>query len=158
MKITGPSNYTIIILPPTKKDEVPTEFKIISPEGDGKIHGRAGEGDRPKLYIISHNKKPIYVGITRQSIRNRLRMGFKATGKGGYHGYKWRRTLKKVEMTLWYDEKGKASDDIEAIEAELVFNIRKHHKQWPEFQTEIHFHQSSKKHMEIAEMIFKGSL
>lgn len=85
-------------------------------------------------------------------------MGFKATGKGGYHGYKWRRTLKKVEMTLWYDEKGKSSDNIETIEAELVFNIRKHYKQWPEFQTEIHFHQSSEKHMQIAEKIFKASL
>ncbi len=57
-------------------------------------------------------------------------------------------------MLIWYDEKGSDSDDIEAIEAELVFNIRKHYKQWPKFQTEIHFHQSSKQHVKVAEKIF----
>lgn len=148
MKITGPDKYQIII-------KSLKSFEIISPEGDGKVHGRAAEGKRSKLYVISYNKKPIYVGITRQNIRNRLRMGFRAEGKGGYHGYKWRRELKKVEMAIWYDERGKSQDDIEAIEAELVFLIRKNYKQWPKFQTEIHFHQSSRGHVRVAERIFQ---
>lgn len=147
MRITGPDNFKIII-----KSE--KHFDIISPEGDGKIHGRAAESKRPKVYVISYNKKPIYIGITNQNIRNRLRNGFKASGKNGYHGYAWRKHLKKVDMDIWYDEKGHSQSDTEAIEAELVFNVRQHYNQWPEFQTEIHFHQSEKKHIEEAKKIF----
>lgn len=147
MKITGPDKFKIII-------KSLKTFEIISPEGDGRLHGRAAESKRPKLYVISHNKKIIYVGITSQNIRNRLRMGFQASGKGGYHGYAWRRKLKEVNMDIWYDEKGNSQDDIEAIEAELVFSIRANYRQWPKYQTEIHFHQSTSEHKKKAEKIF----
>lgn len=147
MKIVGPLRYRVII----KSSQT---FEIISPESDGKIHGKAAERQRPKLYVISHNKKPIYVGITKQNIRNRLRMGFQASGKGGYYGYSWRKYLKQVDMNIWCDEKDKSPADIEAIEAELVFLIRKYYKQWPKYQTEIHFHQSNTWHKKEAKNIF----
>jgi hypothetical protein len=35
---------------------------------------------KPKLYIASVGEKPIYVGVTKQSIRNRLRFGWNANG------------------------------------------------------------------------------
>ena len=55
MKITGPDNYKIKILPPEEGKKFPTKFEIISPESDGKVHGRAAEGKRPKLYVISQS-------------------------------------------------------------------------------------------------------
>jgi len=146
MKITGPDKFKIIIKSLKK-------FEIVSPEGDGKVHGKAAESKRPKLYVISHNKKIVYVGITRQNIRNRLRIGFKANGKDGFYGYAWRRVLKEADMAIWYDEKGETNDDVETIEAELVFCIRKN-KQWPKYQTEIHFHQSKEKHIREAQKLF----
>jgi hypothetical protein len=43
--------------------------------------------------------------------------------------------------------------DIETVEAELVYLVRKH-GQWPQFQTEIHFHPSRAEHRAIAEKIW----
>jgi hypothetical protein len=43
-------------------------------------------------------------------------------------------------------------DDIETVEAEVVYLIRAA-GQWPAFQTEIHFHPSSPRHRELAEEI-----
>lgn len=42
--------------------------------------------------------------------------------------------------------------DIETVEAEVVFLIRQA-GQWPEFQTEIHFHPSNEGHREAARRI-----
>jgi hypothetical protein len=42
--------------------------------------------------------------------------------------------------------------DIETVEAEVVFLIRSK-GQWPLFQTEIHFHESSEQHRMIAAAI-----
>ena len=44
----------------------------------------------PKLYVVSTESTPIYVGVTKQSILARLRGGFTAQGQHGYHDYEWR--------------------------------------------------------------------
>ena len=55
-------------------------------------HGSIGPTSRPRrgLYVVSVDEKPIYVGLTKQPIRNRLRLGWNAKGETGYYGYAWR--------------------------------------------------------------------
>lgn len=127
----------------------------------GRICCRLRQGDKqvlwscdlktPKLYIASINNKPIYVGITKQSIRNRLRLGWSATGEGGYHGYAWRHGNKSASLDVWchVDALNRNERDIETVEAEVVFLIRSA-GQWPEFQTEIHFYPSLRHHRDVA--------
>ncbi len=56
-----------------------TQFSIECPLGTAKFSGLA-TSRLPKLYVASVDDKPIYVGITKQSIRNRLRLGWTAKG------------------------------------------------------------------------------
>src|SRR5262249_45104738 len=92
--------------------------------------------------------KLIHVGITRQPMRTRFRLGFTATGENGYHGYAWRHNFKEAVLDIWCHEDAplKNSDrDMETVEAEVVFLARLA-GQWPEGQTEIHFHLSTTEH------------
>ena len=43
--------------------------------------------------------------------------------------------------------------DIETVEAEVIFLIRQEYGQWPEHQTEIHFHPSRASHRIVAQRI-----
>jgi hypothetical protein len=109
----------------------------------------------PKLYVVKYRSEIIYVGVTSQSIRNRLKYGLEAQGKGGYHGYRWK-NLSEVDILIWcFPEESK--DGIEAIEAEVVYLVRHHNGKWPEYQTEIHFHNTSKDGVKTAEAIFNES-
>jgi hypothetical protein len=111
----------------------------------------------PKLYIVSVDGEPIYVGQTVQSITARLRMGFTADGSTGYHGYAWRHKHTLVALDLWILQGAEEENeilDIETIEAELVYLIRHHLGQWPAWQTEIHFHPSTPEHRRLAGEIY----
>jgi hypothetical protein len=111
----------------------------------------------PKLYIASRNGAPIYVGITSQSMATRLRFGFRANGKHGYHGYRWR-GQSDLDLDIWYLDDvppATAAAELECIEAEVVFLTRQTFNQWPEFQTEIHFHSSNTFHRDVAARIFQ---
>ena len=57
-------------------------------------------------------------------------------------------------VDVWCHEDSTQRDclDVETVEAEVVFLIRSA-GQWPEFQTEIHFHRSEPIHREIAARI-----
>lgn len=148
MKIIGPERFELNIKNPGKYTLLPWGNILYSDKK--KI---------PKLYIISHDNVPIYVGITVQPIRNRLNYGFSAVGVGGYHGYAWRKKskkvdMKKVDMFVWFLKNSTAKNDIETVEAEVVYEIRKH-GQWPKYQTEIHFHHSSAEHRKWAKKILK---
>jgi hypothetical protein len=105
----------------------------------------------PKLYIASIDNKPIYVGITKQRIRNRLRFGWKAKGDAGYYGYAWRHGHTTAVLDVWchINAMERNERDIETVEAEVVYLIRAA-GQWPAFQTEIHFYPSSPRHREVA--------
>jgi predicted GIY-YIG superfamily endonuclease len=149
MKPTGPNRYQV---------------KIV----DGKCHcveanGRRGEGfippdisDKlPKLYVVKRDSEIYYVGITRQDIRKRLRIGFSARGEHGYHGYKWKE-LDEAEMLIWTFPTSPI-EDVEAIEAELVYFIREKTGRWPKYQMEIHFHGASDSQVQGAKLIFDKS-
>jgi hypothetical protein len=108
----------------------------------------------PKLYIASISNKPIYVGITKQSLRDRLRIGWNAKGESGYHGYAWCRGNSSANLDVWchVDAIDRNERDIETVEAEVVYLIRKA-GQWPKFQTEIHFYPSTPNHRKVAAKI-----
>ena len=110
---------------------------------------------KPKLYIASVDDVPFYVGVTKQSLRSRLRFGWNAKGEGGCYGYAWRHVLTTAFLDVWCHEDppaAKPSLDIETIEAEVLFLIRSA-GQWPLYQTEIHFHPSTPEHRQIAATI-----
>lgn len=108
---------------------------------------------RYKLYVIKKNKEFLYIGITRQSLSSRFRLGFNADGGNGYHGYKWK-DMKRVKVLVWvfdnYNE-----NQIESIEAELVYLVRKQTNRWPRFQNEIHFNNDFVNGENIATQIFE---
>jgi hypothetical protein len=99
---------------------------------------------QPKIYVVKSEKEFLYVGYASQSLISRLNQGFRAAGKNGYHGYKWKK-LERVEIHVFVfpilvDTDPKESRlYFEAIEAELVFKIRTQTGKWPDYQNEIHF-------------------
>lgn len=109
-----------------------------------------------KLYVIMRNDEMIYAGITSQSVSNRLRYGITANGDKGYHGYMWKDLNKgeSLDILIWLFEDRKRIE-VESIEAELVYLYRKEKGRWPEYQQEIHFHNSDEDIQEIAKDIFK---
>jgi hypothetical protein len=142
MLIEGPERYELSF--------TPIEFTVLCAKGTGRFSGLA-TNDKPKLYIASIHNKPVYVGLTKQSIRSRLRLGWNAAGEGGYHGYAWRHGNDEATLNVWchLDAVDRSERDIETVEAEVVYLIRSA-GQWPEFQTEIHFHQSTPEHRRVA--------
>jgi hypothetical protein len=106
--------------------------------------------------VVSVDDQPIYVGITRQRMQARLRIGWPATAQHGYHGYQWRREYPAAMLDVWYQLDAppgvEGMLEIETVEAEVVFLIRKT-GQWPRWQTEIHFHESTTEHRAVAQAI-----
>jgi hypothetical protein len=146
MRISDPQRY--------KLNFDSQSFVVECQEGTPQFSGIA-TSKKPKLYIVSVDEKPIYVGVTKQSIRNRLRFGWNANGEGGYYGYAWRHHLKEANIDIWCHEDAPEENpslDIETVEAEVVFLIRSA-GQWPLHQTEIHFHPSTPAHRDIAASI-----
>jgi hypothetical protein len=146
MLITGPERYKLTF--------DATAFVVTCARGTSKFSGIA-TSKKPKLYIVSVDEKPIYVGVTKQSIRNRLRFGWNAEGEGGYYGYAWRHGLTEAFLDVWCHDDAPAENpvlDIETVEAEVVFLIRCA-GQWPMYQTEIHFHPSTQVHRDVAARI-----
>jgi hypothetical protein len=145
MQIEGPDRYKL-----TFSSE---DFTVLCARGTNNFSGLA-TSDLPKLYVASIENKPVYVGMTKQSMRNRLRLGWRAKGQSGYHGYAWRHGNSSADLDVWChtDAVNRSERDIETVEAEVVYLIRSA-GQWPEFQTEIHFYPSSPLHREVAAKI-----
>ncbi len=97
----------------------------------------ATQKGKEKLYVIKNGSTFCYVGITSTPMAQRMRVGFNPQAGTGYYGYQWR-NLQEIDMFVWATEL--AREEVEAIEAELVFTIKRRTGRWPEFQTEIHFH------------------
>ena len=147
MKLDGPDRYYLVVLK--------RRFSIKKALGEHQLSHRA-TGRSPKLYVVHDHGRPIYVGITKQPIAARLRLGWSADGRHGYHGYAWRHALRAVGLDIWYQTLaglGGRLDDIETVEAEVVYLPRRRYRQWPEFQTEIHFHNSTTAHRKIARQV-----
>src|ERR1700686_2874761 len=92
MQIEGPDRY--------KLTYSPTEFTVLCSRGTDRFSGMANS-PQPKLYVASIEEKPIYVGWTKQKIRDRLRFGWNAVGAGGYHGYAWRHQGETANLDIW---------------------------------------------------------
>lgn len=148
MKLIGPDRFSLMF--------DASRFEICAPDGSNKVRGRAADSDT-KLYVFSVDSEPIYVGVTKRPLRTRLRYGWTANGKSGYHGYAFRRSLRSADLHVWYLEGRENVDpllDAETIEAEVVFLLR-WLGQWPKYQTEIHFHPSERRHRELATQILR---
>jgi hypothetical protein len=147
MRIQGPDRYQL--------NFTVNGFTVLCAKGTNKFSGFA-TAELPKLYVASIEGAPVYVGITKQSIRNRLRLGWNASGDSGYYGYAWRHVHESAVLDIWchVDAFERNERDIETVEAEVVYLIRAA-GQRPAFQTEIHFHPSSQRHREIAEQIMR---
>jgi hypothetical protein len=63
MNISGPERYKLSF----NSDS----FKVFCQKGTSKFSGIA-TSTKPKLYIVSVDAKPIYVSVTKQSLRKRL--------------------------------------------------------------------------------------
>jgi hypothetical protein len=148
VKLVGPDRYFLSFNA--------EKFIVSSSGGKGKFCGFA-TSRLPKLYIVSVGSQPIYIGVTRQPMRARFRVGFNAKGEGGYHGYAWRHNFTKATLDIWCQQDApvkKPERDMETVEAEVVFLARRA-GQWPAGQTEIHFHPSNKKHRKAAAAIWR---
>lgn len=132
------------------------EIESIESEGHkiNNFEQPATKNKLPKLYVVKSGAKVIYIGIASRNMRSRLRYGFQAKGKGGYHGYKWK-DLSEVDILIWYFPKEKM-DRIKALEAELVYLVRKNSGEWPSYQTEIHFRNTTDDEVRAAEEIFRA--
>lgn len=113
------------------------------------FHQRLTKKSIPKIYIIKEDNLFLYIGTTTQSLTTRFRYGLKASGKNGYHGYKWK-TRESVQLYVWCFE-SMNKQQIENIEAELAFLIRTKTGKWPLKQNEIHFNNEFDNGKEIAE-------
>ena len=104
----------------------------------------------PKVYVISHDHRPVYVGSANKGMKERLNVGFRSK-----YTYVWRRHLSSAIVDVWLQEGGDSGnlDYVKAVESEAVFLIRQRMGQWPRFQTEIHFSQSNDEHREAAARI-----
>lgn len=105
-----------------------------------------------KLYIITLKEKIVYVGVTKRGIRSRLYTGLRANGEGGYHGYKWKNSsIGKIHVVALSNLN---KDQMENLEAELVYLVRQKTGSWPLFQNEIHFNNKYVKGKETAQRIY----
>ncbi len=151
MNLTGPDRYALTF--DTAKDN---RCLVQCAKGTPRFSGPASQRVA-KLYVVSRDNWPIYVGVTVQTMRTRLRLGFTATGASGYHGYAWRRLFKDAVLDVWCPIPANGPllpIDAETIEGEVVFLIRQS-GQWPRCQTEIHFHESNADHRRIATEIMR---
>lgn len=151
MNLIGPERYDLAF-----DTDIDNRCDVRCAEGKPRFSGLASQ-KVSKLYVISREKWPIYIGVTVQKMGTRLRLGFTANGESGYHGYAWRKLFKEAALDVWcpIPTSGRLTPrDAETIEAEIVFLVRES-GQWPLFQTEIHFHESNADHRRIAAEIMR---
>jgi hypothetical protein len=130
----------------------PQDYSLELVEGGNyRLHANAGvcTFSKPstvrglaKLYTVSDAGVLLYVGIAQQPMSSRLKFGFNASGKGGYHGYKWKGLKQRLALSVWTAAIGGKSAplrEMETVEAEVAFRCREQSGQWPAYQHEIHF-------------------
>ncbi len=141
----------------------------IKPAGKDAFEGKIFNSSNFKIYILKHGNDYLYVGKTKQKIGTKLQQGFRSykndsagNRKAGYVGYKWIKEYitKDEDLELFVFDLGKSRTDnqTEAIEAEIVYEIRNTTNKWPLWQNEIHFYNDFddfKDAKDIAKEIFK---
>jgi len=148
-KSIHPIYYTVTVC--TVRKNIPEKEMTYNRAG----HLVVAPGKGPKLYMVTSQKEIVYVGIAKQSLAARLRYGFNSNGKGGYYGYRWAKQNGRYCVHCWQFDEKIGMEELETVEAEIVFLIRKSTEKWPKHQTEIHFHKSEKYHREIAARLVK---
>jgi hypothetical protein len=127
-------------------------FSVRKPCGAQGFSGQSAKPNLEKLYVIGLEDRLVYVGCTSQPMAARLRYGTKSNG-AGYAGYAWRDSEIPYCLNIWsFPNESKMF--VETVEAEVVYLIRKN-GQWPDGQTEIHFHASQEEHRAAAAEIFQ---
>ena len=105
-----------------------------------------------KIYVLIDCSDVLYIGTTKQSIKNRLRSGLSAE----IYSYKWN-SHEVVNLVVWcFEELDK--DQIENIEAEMAFLVRRDMGKWPLCQNEIHFNNKYEDGKLIAEVLYQQLL
>lgn len=141
LSLNGPERYSLTFDHKT--------FQVKGGQGSNGFSGIAATKG-PKIYVLSNDDGPFYVGAARRKLQPRFRDGWNARGRNGYHGYAWRKVLTSAELWVWAVIGGaEGARDMQTIEAEVVFLIRAS-GQWPLHQTEIHFHPSTAAHRTLA--------
>ena len=150
MKLQGPYKYEISV-------QGKASYSVVGSNGITNFVDPVTKR-KPKIYVFSDRGNIIYIGQTIQSMSARIRLGFKASGAGGYWGYSWRNVLAKATLHIWCLEDAKdekESEALECIESEVVYSYRATNNQWPKYQTEIHFHETTEEHRRLANEIIQ---
>jgi hypothetical protein len=154
MVLNEPQNYTLELLEGATY-RLHAEGEVCTFSRPASVPGVA------KLYAVSDAGVLYYVGIAQQAMSSRLNFGFKANGKGGYHGYKWKDLKQRLALSVWtatIDGSPASLRDLETVEAEVVFRCREQSGQWPAYQHEIHFYLSGTAHRAAAQRIYEQAL
>ena len=136
-------------------------YALTSLEAQCRFQPPASTRGIAKLYTLSYDTILVYVGIATQPMSSRLTYGFRANGKSGYYGYKWKVLRHALKLNVWTARgvNGLASlRELETVEAEVAFLCRQQSGQWPQFQHEIHFYPSSEHHREAAKQIYQRAV
>ncbi len=128
--------------------------KAIPPSGPEKV-----------VYVVRKKDEFLYIGETEKNITDRFESSFtnyrkyyhalseskdgekvKKRGNGGYKWIKWLVPDKPPSLRVDTFSFDSTTDReiIQAIEAEIVFMVRMHHKKWPIGQHEIHFFEENR--------------
>jgi len=160
MQYSGPYRFNLLLAGAEDKRVFLPKEKA---EKKFSFHPAVMAKSQPKIYVLKSAGEIVYVGYASQSISMRLRQGMRANGLNGYHGYKWKH-LEEVELVVFVFKKLFSEIDVdrdfyksyvEAVEAELVYIVRREKGQWPMWQNEIHFNNNhSKTVVEAAENMY----
>jgi hypothetical protein len=136
-------------------------LRVTSRDGEDSFSGSVASRCS-KIYVVRDGRRIVYVGSTTQSLRSRLYGALRANGKNGYHGYGWKTHTGPLSLDVWVLDgidcvKAKRCLIAETVEAEIVFLVRKHDRNWPPHQTEIHFHHSSARERAWAKRIYESA-
>jgi hypothetical protein len=154
LQLAGPQEFTIQL-----RDEGP--YLLQSAGSPCKFQAPASTRGVAKLYTLSDGPILMYVGIAEQPMSARLGYGFRANGKGGYHGYKWKGLRHALKLTVWTGSTPTAQAtlrELETVEAEVAFLCRQASGQWPQYQHEIHFYPSTEHHRAAAQVVYMRAI
>lgn len=136
-------------------------YSLLQDSAPAKFRVPASKRGIAKLYTIASGRSLVYVGIAQQPMSARLSFGFRANGKSGYWGYKWKDLQGKFSLSVWtaqVDDIYVPLRELETVEAEVAYLCRHESGQWPSHQHEIHFYPSGDAHREAASRIYSHAV
>ena len=154
MILSEPLNFYLELLADSR-------YQLTNAGGLCKFAAPATVRGLAKLYTVAAAGALIYVGVADQPMSSRLTLGFRANGKGGYHGYKWKQLRSRLNLTVWtamIGDRRATFRELETVEAEVAFLCRQRSGQWPAYQHEIHFYESDAGHRAAAEGVYSHAV